>query len=646
MKRIIILLVAMSCSMAVIADGEIIALEGGLFYNTENGVTLSESYYSGLSVQEQPPNLSGRIAYQSYSDYLSVPAEGDTEDGNIFIYSFEGDGYLRNLTESLVVNAMNPDLSPDGSKVTFTAIPMESADDIDGRPGYEHRLWINLEIFVYDLATESLYQLTNNKFPDEDGKFSPDGSQIVFKSSGQVHTMNVDGSLKQQLTYTGDEKSGPNFSLPDGSNIVYWSGDDADADIWMMNSDGTGAEKIISVSGISEYYPICWTYDVILYTQWENSSTYNDKIYKYSISSGLTEPLSINEYGVDDSDPFPIDDDNKLIGFSSSRGQKYDLYIGDTTNGSVYPLPGTNTRHHDLGGSYSPLTHARKLVIINPLESQEFGIGQDILFKVSAYSDGGIWTGISPDITVFNEENTYKFAGLTDDGIMGDDIAGDGIYSKLITLPPISGIHYVTASAISIDNWYENYIESGPVEVFLTSNPSVIYYCDDDYDDHTSASLSGVCTGIGCELECLTTPGDDCDDENPAVKPGADDSNCDNVDDDCNGTPDDAYVPIITYCGQGVCSSTGQLICDNGEFDTCASEKPEATHERGQKCKDGIDNDCDGRVDGDDTDCRENNGGDKGTEGRGKTCSDKIDNDGDELTDCADYDCSNNKACR
>ncbi len=627
MKRTIILLIAMSCSMAVITSGEIIESGGG------------------LSVPEQSPILSGRIAYQSYSDYLAVPAEGDTEDGNIFIYSFADGGSLRNLTVSKVVNAMNPHFSPDGTKVTFTAIPMESAYDIDGRPGNEHRLWINLEIFVYDLATESLYQLTNNNDPDEDGKFSPDGSQIVFKSSGQVHTMNVDGSLKQQLTFTGDEKSGPNFSLPDGASIVYWAGDDAYADIWMMNSDGTGAEKIIGVSGISDYYPICWTYDDILYTRWENTSDYNDKIYKYSISSGLTEPLSINESGVDDSDPFPIYNYDKVIGFSSSRGQKYDLYIGDTANGTVYPLPGTNTRHHDLGGSYSPLTYARKLVIIQPYEGQEFGAGQDIIFKVRAYSDGGIWTGISPDITVFNEDNTYKFAGLTDDGIMGDDIAGDGIYSKLITIPPISGFYYITASAISIDNGHENKIESGPVEVFLTSDPSVIYYCDDDFDGHTSASISGACTGIGCELECLTTPGDDCDDGNPAVKPGADDSNCDNVDNDCNGIPDDAYEPRITYCGQGVCSSTGHLICDNGGvFDSCTSKKPEATHEKGQKCRDGIDNDCDGRVDSIDPDCREN--GNKGAEGRGKTCSDGIDNDGDELTDCADDDCSNNKACR
>ena len=226
--------------------------------------TWLDSYDRNFTVQVQPLTIDGRIAYHSYSNYLAVPAQDDTEDGNVFIHSFAGGGSLMNLTESLpIVNAMNPHFSPDGSILAFMAVPIEHADDIeyDSQSGYWHRLRNNLEIYVYDLASENLNQLTDNSIPDEDAKFSPDGRRIVFKrsssgpDSGQVWIMNANGSSAQQKTYTPDQKSGPNFS-PDGSHIVYWSSSDANADIWLMMSDGTSAAQIIGTSGLSEYYPI------------------------------------------------------------------------------------------------------------------------------------------------------------------------------------------------------------------------------------------------------------------------------------------------------------------------------------------------------------------------------------------------------
>ncbi len=132
------------------------------------------------------------------------------------------------------------------------------------------------------------------------------------------------------------------------------------------------------------------------------------------------------------------------------------------------------------------------------------------------------------------------------------------------------------------------------------------YYCDKDNDGYLSSLISGTCTGSGCVLVgCQTTPGNDCNDNDPAIHPGASDTNCNGIDEDCNGTPDDGYVPMPTSCGIGACASTGQLICSSGTLvDTCNPGTPQTEGPYGNPtCSDLKDNDCDGLTDALDPSC-------------------------------------------
>jgi hypothetical protein len=153
--------------------------------------------------------------------------------------------------------------------------------------------------------------------------------------------------------------------------------------------------------------------------------------------------------------------------------------------------------------------------------------------------------------------------------------------------------------------------------------------CDDgQYCTVGETCQNGACTGGSarscpegttciesldtCEDNCTDNDGDtyaveggscgavDCDDLDPAVKPGANEV-CDGKDNDCDGVSD-RLENLTRSCGStntGECS-LGTESCDNaGNWAGCDALFPST-----EICGDGLDNDCDGVVDCADTaDC-------------------------------------------
>jgi len=79
----------------------------------------------------------------------------------------------------------------------------------------------SLEIFTFDVATSSFRQLTDNTSLDGYPQLSPDGSRVVFQGEGArdfaVYVINSDGTNATKLVEPGYT---PIWS-PDGSMIVY-----------------------------------------------------------------------------------------------------------------------------------------------------------------------------------------------------------------------------------------------------------------------------------------------------------------------------------------------------------------------------------------------------------------------------------------
>ena len=118
------------------------------------------------------------------------------------------------------------------------------------------------------------------------------------------------------------------------------------------------------------------------------------------------------------------------------------------------------------------------------------------------------------------------------------------------------------------------------------------FFPDGDGDGHGDGGLEGqsVCPPPVGSVALS----DDCDDGEATVWPGAPEL-CDGLDNDCDGKVDEDW-PLGDPCttGVGACAEAGTLVCgDDGLGASCSAiSKPPA-----EEACDGVGNDCDGDVD-------------------------------------------------
>lgn len=194
------------------------------------------------------------------------------------------------------------------------------------------------------------------------------------------------------------------------------------------------------------------------------------------------------------------------------------------------------------------------------------------------------------------------------DGTPLTDLAGYKVYSGVSSgnytqNVDVGNVTSYTATSLSVGTTYyfavTAYDTSGNQSIFSnemnTTIAKVSYYCDKDKDGYTNIAVDGICEWTGCEpAGCRETAGNDCNDNNASINPGRSDAACNGIDDNCNGQVDEGYVTTVSICGLGVCSATGQNICQNGTIvNTCT---PGNSTGADDNCN-GIDENCDGIAD-------------------------------------------------
>jgi dipeptidyl aminopeptidase/acylaminoacyl peptidase len=168
--------------------------------------------------------------------------------------------------------------SPDGKQIAFvSATPGENAAEASGDPMVITRYLYKpdagegstrfndnqrLHIFVVDVASKQIRQLTQGNYDEHSIDWSPDGTQIVFASNREpnqdeifnydLFTLQLADNTIHRLTATESCEYEPLWS-PDGKFILYRGTRRGltdrettmeDTHVWIMNSDGSNRREI------------------------------------------------------------------------------------------------------------------------------------------------------------------------------------------------------------------------------------------------------------------------------------------------------------------------------------------------------------------------------------------------------------------
>ena len=189
-------------------------------------------------------------------------------DGKRVVFIKEGDDKTFYLADSNGANEIvlpfiggMMDWSPDGSQFVHQ---VKVAHD-------------KTEIFLYMLATGEDLKLTGAGDSAADPSFSPDGKQIAFTSfrdgNAEIYVMNADGSNVRRITNHPAFDNYPVFS-PDGTQIAFQSNRENErTEIYLQNlEDDLPPVKIASYYGETGIHPKCWSADGTQILLWNNQN--------------------------------------------------------------------------------------------------------------------------------------------------------------------------------------------------------------------------------------------------------------------------------------------------------------------------------------------------------------------------------------
>jgi Tol biopolymer transport system component len=178
---------------------------------------------------------------------------------------------------------------------------------------------------------------------------SPDGKKIAFVTNrdgnAEIYIMNADGSDQMRLTENSVSDLLPSWS-PDGSKIVFDSDRDGNREIYIMNADGSGQTRLTNDPAV-EYAPT-WSPDGTRIAFHSNRDG-NWEIYVMSTDGSNQTRLTVNSA----MDAWPSwSPDGGKIAFHSRRNKNAEIYVMDTDGSNQTRL--TDNPADDYSPSWSP----------------------------------------------------------------------------------------------------------------------------------------------------------------------------------------------------------------------------------------------------------------------------------------------------
>jgi len=188
----------------------------------------------------------GQLAFASTREGVS----------QIFLVNFDGSDLTRltNLTDG----ACQPAWSPDGQRLAFTS-PCNGNKEI----------YTGTQIFIMNADGSNLMPLPTVPGGDFDPVWSPDGKRIAFASlrdqHAQIYVIDVETKVVTNLSRNAAADSQPSWS-PTGAELLLTSERSGSTDVWIMPEQG-GSTKRLTRGGENSH--ASWAADgsLILYTR-------------------------------------------------------------------------------------------------------------------------------------------------------------------------------------------------------------------------------------------------------------------------------------------------------------------------------------------------------------------------------------------
>jgi len=246
--------------------------------------------------------------------------------------------------------------SPDGKRIAFvTSVPGPETQNATGDPVVITRYLYKpddsegftrfndnrrVHIFVVDVTSAQVKQLTTGDHYEHSIDWSPNGDELLFISNREpnedqffnydIFTLKVSDGTMTRLTATESAEYRPRWS-PDGKTIVYQATKRGltdlettmeDTHVWLMNADGTNRRELTSMIDNRQGAP-SWSPDgnAVYFTVLERG---NVRLYRMPIAGGQPEVI-VNDRG--SVGAWSIANDNAIAFAFASPADLAELYV-------------------------------------------------------------------------------------------------------------------------------------------------------------------------------------------------------------------------------------------------------------------------------------------------------------------------------
>lgn len=276
-------------------------------------------------------------------------AETNGYGWQLMVVNADGTGFRR-LTRT--DGDTGPSWSPDGTKVVFTR-SLEEESAVCGLPACE-------QIWVVNADGRNQRPLTSVEDDAWGPVWSPDGMRIVFSKrdferetddvtdfEADIYVMNPDGTEETRLADLAGAEEGPAWS-PDGKEIAFSTARGEEGDIYVMNADGSELTRLTDLGGV-EIAPT-WSPDgerIAFTTEWIERADI------YVINADGSALRRLTDPAVGETSP-AWSPDGGTIAFLRESGEGFLVVLAEA-DGSDERLIHPRKGHFQIGGAvWSP----------------------------------------------------------------------------------------------------------------------------------------------------------------------------------------------------------------------------------------------------------------------------------------------------